>query len=111
MKQTTPQYPTISIIDLSAIFASLVTLCAALPPPTLYPPRIMPSRPSRTKDVARRRQEDKAMAAATFQKEKDAAEKDELKVAIEKDNLMLGLYNILDRWSSRYLRTSTYVQK
>jgi hypothetical protein len=27
------------------------------------------------------------MAAATFQKEKDAAEKDELKAAIEKDNL------------------------
>ncbi len=27
------------------------------------------------------------MAAATFQKEKDAAEKDELKAAIEKDSL------------------------
>ncbi len=47
----------------------------------------MPSRPSHTKDLARRCQEDKATAAATFQKEKDPAEKDELEAAIEKDNL------------------------
>jgi hypothetical protein len=87
MKQTTPQYLTISIIVLSAIFASLVTLCAALPPPHLYPPQIMPFHPSRTKDIARRHLEDKAMVAVTFQKEKDAAEKDELEAAIEKDNL------------------------
>ena len=77
MKRTTPQYRTISIIILSAIFASLVTLCANL----------MPSRTTRTRDAARRRQEDKAMAAATLQKEKDAAKKDGLKAVIEKENL------------------------
>jgi hypothetical protein len=47
----------------------------------------MPSHPSRTKDAARRCQEDKAMAAMTFQKEKDTVEKDELEAANEKDNL------------------------
>jgi hypothetical protein len=87
MKQTTPQYRTISIIILSAIFASLVTLCAAPPPTPPYPLRIMPSRTTRTQEATRRHQEDKAMAAATLQKEKDAAKKDGLKAVIEKDNL------------------------
>jgi hypothetical protein len=73
MKQTTPQYWTISIIILSAIFASLVTLCAALPPTPPYPLQIMPSRTTRTQDATRRHQEDEALAAATLQKEKDAA--------------------------------------
>jgi hypothetical protein len=87
MKRTTPQCWTISIIILSAIFASLVTLCAALPPTLLYPLRIMPSRTTRTQDATRRRQEDEALAAATLQKEKDAAKKYGLKAVIEKENL------------------------
>jgi hypothetical protein len=87
MKRTTPQYQAISIIILSAIFASLVTLCAALPPTPPYLLRIMPSCTTRTQDAAMRHQEDKAMAAATLQKEKDTAKKDGLKAVIEKDNL------------------------
>jgi hypothetical protein len=87
MKRTTPQYWTISIILLSAIVASLVTLCAAPPPTPPYPLQIMPSHTTRTKEAARRHQEDEAMAAATLQKEKDAAKKDGLKAVIEKDNL------------------------
>jgi hypothetical protein len=85
MKRTTPQYWTISIIILSAIFASLVTLCAAL----------MPSCTTRTRDAARRHQEDEAMAAATLQKEKDAAKKEGLKAVIEKDNLNAAANTIL----------------
>jgi hypothetical protein len=77
MKRTTPQYWTISIIILSAIFASPVTLCAAL----------MPSHTTHTRDAARHRQEDEAMAAATLQKEMDAAKTEGLKAVIEKDNL------------------------
>ena len=87
MKQTTPQYRTISSIILSAIFASLVTLCAALPPTLPYLLRIMPSRTTRTQDAARSHQEDEALAAATLQKEKDAAKKYGLKAVIEKENL------------------------
>jgi hypothetical protein len=87
MKQTTFQYLTISIIILSAIFASLVTLCAAPSPSPSYLIRIMPSRTTRTQEAARCRQEDEAMAAVTLQKEKDAAKKDGLKAVIEKDNL------------------------
>jgi hypothetical protein len=67
------------------IFASLATLCAAL----------MPSRPTRTRDAARRRQEDEAMAAATLQKEKDAAKKEGLKAVIKKDNLNVAADMIL----------------
>ncbi len=87
MKRTTPQYRTISISILSAIFTSLVTLCAALPPTPPYPLRIMPSRTTRTQDAARCREEDKALAATTLQKEKDAAKKYGLKGVIEKENL------------------------
>jgi hypothetical protein len=47
----------------------------------------MPSRTTRTQDAARRHQEDKAMVAATLQKEKDAAKKEGLKAVIETDNL------------------------
>jgi hypothetical protein len=90
MKQTTPQYRTISIIILSAIFASLVTLCAALPPTPPYLLRIMPSRTTRTQDAARHHQEDEALAAATLQKEKDAAKKYGLKAVIEKENLNMA---------------------
>ena len=85
MKRTTPQYWTISIIILSAIFASPVTLCAAL----------MPSRTTRTQDAARRHQEDKAMAAATLQKEKDTAKKEGLKAVIEKDDFNAAANTIL----------------
>ncbi len=46
----------------------------------------MPSRTTRTQDAARRHQEDKALAAATLQKEKDAAKKYGLKAVIEKEN-------------------------
>ena len=47
----------------------------------------MPSRATRaTQEAARRRQEDKAMAAAILKKEKDAVKNDGLKVANE-DNL------------------------
>ena len=87
MKQTTLQYLTISIIILFAIFASLVTLCAAPPPTPSYLIRIMPSCTTRTQEAARRRQEDETMAAATLQKEQDAAKKDGHKAVTEKDNL------------------------
>jgi hypothetical protein len=104
MKQTTPQYRTISIIILSAIFASLVTLSTTPPPTPPYPLQIMPSRTTRTQEAARRHQEDKAMAAATLQKEKDTAKKDGLKVVIEKDNLSAAAdmnlpKNLYLRWS------------
>jgi len=75
MKQTTPQYLTISIIIISSIFASLVTLCAAPSPTPSYLIRIMPSRSTRTEEAVRRHQEDEAMAAATLQKEKDTEKK------------------------------------
>ena len=83
MKQTTPQYLTISIIILSAIFASLVTLCTAPPPTPPYPIQIMPSRTTRTKEAVSRRQEDEAMVAVTLQKEKDAEKKDGLKAVMD----------------------------
>ena len=47
----------------------------------------MPSRTTRTQDAARRHQEEEALAAATLQKEKDAAKKYGLKAVIEKENL------------------------
>ncbi len=87
MKRTTPQYWTITIIILFAIFASLVTLCAVLPPTPPYPLQIMPSRTTRTQDAARRHQEDETLVAATLQKEKDAAKKYGLKAVNEKENL------------------------
>ncbi len=77
---------TISIIILFAIFASLVTLCAAPSPTPSYLIQTMPSRTTHTQEAVRRRQEDKAMVAATLQKEKDAAKKDGLKAVIEKEN-------------------------
>jgi hypothetical protein len=51
----------------------------------------MPSRATRgTQEAVRRRQEDKAMAAAILQKEKDAAKNDGLKAANE-DNLNVAV--------------------
>jgi hypothetical protein len=90
MKRTTPQYRTISIIILSTIFASLVTLWAALPSTPPYPLRIMPSRTTRTQEAVRCRQEDEALVGASLQKEKNAAKTYGLKAVIEKDNLNMA---------------------
>jgi len=65
MKQTTTQYRTISIIILLAIVASLVSSRTALSITPQCPLRIMPSRTTRsTQEAMRRRQDNKAMAAA-----------------------------------------------
>ena len=91
MTRTTTQYPTISIIILFAIVASLVSFRTA---PSFTPKcllRIMPSRATRsTQEAARRRQDDEAMAAAILQKEKHAAKNDELKAA-NGDNLTVAV--------------------
>jgi len=82
MKRTTTQYPTISIIILFAIVASLVSFRTALSFTPQSPLRIMPSRATRsTQEAARRRQDDEAMAAAILQKEKNAANNDDLTAA------------------------------
>jgi len=85
MKPTTTQYPTISIIILFAIVASLVSFRTALSFTLQCPSRIMPSRATRsTQEAARHRQDDKAMAAAILQKEKNAARDDDnLTVAVK----------------------------
>jgi hypothetical protein len=91
MKRTTPQHLIISIIILFAIITSLVSLRTAPSFTPQCPLRIMPSRTTRaTQDAARRRQEDKAMAAVILQKEKDAAKNDGLKAANE-DNLNVAV--------------------
>jgi hypothetical protein len=91
MKRTTTQYPTISIIILFAIVASLVSFRTA---PSFTPQcllRIMPSRATRsTQEAARRRQDDEKMAAEILQKEKHAAKYDELKMA-NGDNLTVAV--------------------
>jgi hypothetical protein len=80
MKQTTP---TITIIILFAIVASLVSCCTA----SYFTPqcplqRTMPSRATRsTQEAVRRRQDDEAMAAAILQKEKNTAKNDHPKAA------------------------------
>ena len=79
MKRTTP---TITIIILLAIVAFLVSCCTASYFTPQCPLRIMPSRATRSaQEAARRRQDDKAMAAAILQKEKNAATNDGLKAA------------------------------
>ena len=91
MKRTTPQHPTISIIILYAIVASLVSFCTASSFTSQCSLRIMPSRATRsTQEAARRRQDDEAMAAAILQKEKDAAKNDGLKAA-NGDNLNVAV--------------------
>jgi hypothetical protein len=65
MKRTTP---TITIIILFAIVASLVSCCTASYFPPQCPLRIMPSRATRsTQGAARRRQDDEASTAAILQ--------------------------------------------
>ena len=65
MKQTTTQYPTISIISLFTIVASLVTFHTAFSFTPQCPLQIMPSRATRsTQEAARCRQDNKAIAAA-----------------------------------------------
>ena len=92
MKQTTPRHLTISIIILFAIVASLVTLRTAPSFTPLCPLRIMPSHASHGSQEAARccQDDDEAIAAATLQKEKDAAKNDGLKVANE-DNLNVAV--------------------
>jgi hypothetical protein len=91
MQRTTTQYPTISIIILFAIVASLVSFRTALSFTPQCPLRIMPSRATRsTQEAARRRQDAEAMAAAILQKEKHAAKNDELKAA-NGDNLTVAV--------------------
>ncbi len=88
MKRTTP---IITIIILFAIVASLVLFCTASSFTPQCPLRIMPSRATRSaQEAARCRQDDKAMAAAILQKEKNAAKNDELKAA-NGDNLTMAL--------------------
>jgi hypothetical protein len=79
MKRTTP---TITIIILFAIVASLVSCCTASSFTPQCPLRIMPSRTTRsTQEAVRRRQDEEAMATAILQKEKTAAKTDGLKAA------------------------------
>jgi len=88
MKRTTP---IITIINLFAIVASLVLFCTASSFTPQCPLQIMPSRATRSaQEAARRRQDDKAMAAAILQKEKNAAKNDELKAA-NGDNLTMAV--------------------
>jgi hypothetical protein len=83
MKRTTP---TITIIILFAIVASLVSCCTASYFTPQCPLRIMPSRATRsTQEAVRRRQEDEAMAAAILQKKENAAKNDGLKAANGED--------------------------
>jgi hypothetical protein len=72
-------YLIISIILLPAILVSLFTSSPALLCPLPHPQQIMPSwvSCSQAQEAARLRQEEEAMAAATLQKEKDTAAKDE----------------------------------
>jgi hypothetical protein len=83
MKRTTP---TITIIILLAIIASLVPCCTVSYCSFQCPLRLMPSRTTRsTQDAVKRRQDDGAMAAAILQKEQEAAKNNGLKAA-NKDN-------------------------
>jgi hypothetical protein len=87
MNRTTTQYPTISIIVLFAIVASLVSSRTALSVTSQCPLRIIPSRNTRsTQDAMRRRQDNKAMAAAILQKEKNAARDDDNLIAAVEAN-------------------------
>ncbi len=91
MTQTTPQHLTIPIIILLAIVASLVPFCPAPSFTSLCPLQIMPSRTTcGSQEAARHRLEDEAMAAATLQKEKDAATTDGLK-ATKEDNFNVAV--------------------
>ena len=88
MQRVSPHYPIISIILLPAILVLLFMYRPALLPLPPHHQQIMPSRtsPSMAQEAARLRQEDKAMATATLQKEKDTTAKDErdAKEAIKK---------------------------
>ena len=90
MQRMSPHYPIISIILLPAILVSLFTYSPALLRLPPHPQQIMPSQTSRSmaQEAARLRQEENAMAAATLQKEKDVAAKDECnaKEASKKSN-------------------------
>ena len=91
MTRTTPQHLNILIIILLAIVASLVPFRPTPSFISLCPLRIMPSRTTHgSQEAARRRQEDKAMAAATLQKEKDTATADGLK-ATNADNVNVAV--------------------
>ena len=91
MQRLSPHYPIISIILLPAILVFLFTYSPALLRLPPHPQQIMPSRASRSmaQEAARLRQEEDAMAAATLQKEKEAAAKDEhdAKEASKKSNV------------------------
>jgi len=97
MKHTTTQYPTISIIILFAIVASLVSFRTTPSFNLQCPSRIMPSRATRsTQEAARCRQDDEAMAAAILQKEKNAArDVDNLIAAIEANPTQVPLPSVV----------------
>ncbi len=104
MKRTTPQHLTISLIILLAIVTSLVSPQTAPSFTPQCPLQIMPSRATRgTQEAARRRQEDKAMAAAILQKEKDATKHDGLKRRMK---ITLTWRSIRTRLMCLYLRLS-----
>ena len=79
MQQISPHYLIIPIILLLANLVSLLTHSPALLRLPPHPQQIMPSQTSRSmaQEAARLRQEENAMAAATLQKEKDTAGKNE----------------------------------
>jgi hypothetical protein len=91
MQRLSPHYPIISIILLPAILVFLFTYSPALLRLPPHPQQIIPSRASRSmaQEAARLCQEEDAMAAATLQKERDAAAKDErdTKEATKKSNV------------------------
>jgi hypothetical protein len=90
MKRTTYQHPTITIIILFAIVASLVSFCTAPSISPHCPLQIMPFRTRATQGAARHRHDDKAMAAAILQKEKNTGKNDGLK-AVNEDNLNVAV--------------------
>jgi len=97
MKRSTTQYRTISIIILLVIVASLVSSRTALSFTPQCPLQIMPSRATRsTQEAMRHRQDDKAMAAAILQKEKNAARDDDtLTVAVEANPTQVPLASVV----------------
>jgi hypothetical protein len=87
MKHTTTQYPTISIIILFAIIASLVSFHTTPSSNLQCPSQIMPPRATcSTQEAARRRQDDEAMAAAILQKEEYVAREDGNLIAVIEAN-------------------------